>query len=110
MGFKYYFNNYVFRVFYGFYQTLLLYFRCNSYVYSLFAFDYFTFAIIIASKTAPISKTFGYYRAEVLAAFINGITIILSIIWIIYEAIERFLNPQIIDIKTTMIVAIIGLL
>lgn len=65
------------------------------------------FAIIIASKTAPISKTFGYYRAEVLAAFINGITIILSIIWIIYEAIERFLNPQIIDIKTAMIVAII---
>src|SRR5574344_84838 len=67
-------------------------------------------AIIIASKTAPISKTFGYYRAEVLAAFINGITIILSIIWIIYEAIERFLNPQIIDIKTAMIVAIIGLI
>ena len=66
-------------------------------------------AIIIASKTAPISKTFGYYRAEVLAAFINGITIVLSIIWIIYEAIERFLNPQIIDIKTAIIVAIIGL-
>ncbi len=36
--------------------------------------------------------------------------IILSIIWIIYEAIERFLNPQIIDIKTAMIVAIIGLI
>ncbi|MGJ0363684.1 cation diffusion facilitator family transporter [Aliarcobacter cryaerophilus] len=67
-------------------------------------------AIIIASKTAPIYKTFGYYRAEVLAAFINGITIVLSIIWIIYEAIERFLNPQIIDIKTALIVAIIGLI
>ena len=66
-------------------------------------------AIIIASKTAPISKTFGYYRIEVIAAFINGITIILSIIWIIYEAIERFLNPQVIDIKTAIIVAIIGL-
>lgn len=66
-------------------------------------------AIIIASKRAPLSKTFGYYRAEVLAAFINGLTIILSIIWIIYEAIERFLNPSVIDIKTAMIVAIIGL-
>lgn len=66
-------------------------------------------AIIIASKTAPISKTFGYYRVEVLAAFINGITIVLSIIWIVYEAFERFLNPQIIDIKMAMIVAIIGL-
>ncbi|NCB13948.1 MAG: cation transporter, partial [Erysipelotrichia bacterium] len=67
-------------------------------------------AIVIANKKAPIEKTFGYYRIEVLAAFINGITIILSIIWIVYEAIERFLNPEIIDIKTALIVAIIGLI
>lgn len=67
-------------------------------------------AIIIASKTAPLSKTFGYYRAEVLAAFINGITIVLSILWILYEAVDRFLNPSIIDIKIAMIVAIIGLI
>ena len=66
-------------------------------------------AIIIASKQAPLEKTFGYYRAEVLAAFINGITIVLSILWIIYEAIERFLNPEVIDIKIAMIVATIGL-
>jgi len=66
-------------------------------------------AIIIASKKAPISKTFGYYRIEVLAAFINGITIILSIFWIVYEAIERFLNPATIDVKTAMVVALIGL-
>lgn len=66
-------------------------------------------AIIIASKIAPISKTFGYYRIEVLAAFVNGITIVLSIVWIVYEAYERFINPQIIDIKMAMIVAVIGL-
>lgn len=68
------------------------------------------FGIIIASKKAPISKTFGYYRAEVLAAFINGIAIVLSIVWIIYEAYDRFINPQIIDLKTAVIVAIIGLI
>ncbi len=67
-------------------------------------------AIVIASKKAPASKTFGYYRIEVLAAFINGLTIIASIFWIIYEAIERYLNPKIIDIKMAMIVAIIGLI
>ncbi len=67
-------------------------------------------AIIIASKKAPLDKTFGYYRIEVIAAFINGLTIILSIIWIVYEAFERFLNPQSIDIKTAMIVASIGLI
>jgi cobalt-zinc-cadmium efflux system protein len=66
-------------------------------------------AIVIASKKAPISKTFGFYRTEVIAAFVNGITIMLSIIWIVYEAIERFFNPQIIDIKTAIIIAIIGL-
>ncbi len=66
-------------------------------------------AIIIASKKASINKTFGYYRVEVLAAFINGLTIVLSIFWILYEAVERYLNPQIIDIKMAMIVALIGL-
>lgn len=66
-------------------------------------------AIILASKKAPINKTFGYYRAEVLAAFINGITIVLSIFWILYEAIQRFLNPSEIDVKIAIIVAIIGL-
>lgn len=66
-------------------------------------------AIVIASKNAPLNKTFGLYRSEVIAAFINGITIVLSILWIIYEAVLRFLNPQIIDIKTAFIVAIVGL-
>lgn len=67
-------------------------------------------AIVIAAKEAPLSKTFGYYRAEVLAAFINGITIVLSIFWILYEAVVRFLNPQSIDIQTALIVATIGLI
>jgi len=67
-------------------------------------------AIIIASKKAPTEKTFGYYRIEVLAAFINGITIVLSIFWILYEATLRFLNPSIIDIKISMSVAILGLI
>lgn len=66
-------------------------------------------AIILASKQAPLAKTFGYYRAEVLAAFINGITIVLSIVWILYEAVLRFLNPTVIDLKVASIVAIIGL-
>ncbi|MEA3354753.1 MAG: cation diffusion facilitator family transporter [Campylobacterota bacterium] len=66
-------------------------------------------AITMASKQAPINKTFGYYRAEVLAAFINGVTIVLSILWIVYEAYERFINPSSIDIKIAMVVATIGL-
>ncbi len=67
-------------------------------------------AIIIANKKAPLEKTFGYYRAEVLAAFMNGITIVLSIIWIVYEAVLRFLHPETIDVRTALIVATIGLI
>ena len=66
-------------------------------------------AIIIASKKAPLDKTFGYYRVEVLAAFVNGLTIILSIFWILYEAVDRYFNPGEIDLKTAGTVAIIGL-
>ncbi len=67
-------------------------------------------AIIIASKQAPIDKTFGYYRVEVLAAFVNGLTIILSICWILYEAVDRYFNPSEIDLMTAGIVAIVGLI
>jgi len=67
-------------------------------------------AIIIASKQAPLDKTFGYYRVEVLAAFVNGLTIILSIFWILYEAVDRYFNPSVIDLKTAGIVAVIGLI
>lgn len=66
-------------------------------------------AIVMASKTAPSSKTFGYHRLEVLAAFINAITIGLSVIWILYEAVDRFMNPLAIQAGTTMTVALIGL-
>src|SRR5574344_616640 len=98
------------EIFYGFLSNSLALISDAIHMFThSFALIVSLLAIIIASKTAPISKTFGYYRAEVLAAFINGITIVLSIIWIIDEAIERFLNPQIIDIKTAMIVTIIGL-
>jgi cobalt-zinc-cadmium efflux system protein len=67
-------------------------------------------SIIIANKKAPLNNTFGYYRIEVLAAFINGLTIILSIFWILYEAIDRYLNPSQIDLKTAGFIAIVGLI
>ena len=35
-------------------------------------------------------KTYGYYRLEILAAFINGIALVLISLWVIYEAYERW--------------------
>lgn len=67
-------------------------------------------AIIVATTKRSKNKTFGYYRFEVIAAFINGITIAISVVWILYEAIHRLLNPGSIDIKMMLIFATFGLI
>ncbi|MHA2184604.1 MAG: cation diffusion facilitator family transporter [Promethearchaeota archaeon] len=66
-------------------------------------------ANFIARKPACHHKTFGLYRAEVLAAFINGLFLIPIVGVILYEAILRFLNPQEIGGFYMLIVAFIGL-
>ena len=50
-------------------------------------------AIRFASKPANHNKTYGYYRLEILAAFVNAATLILLSIWIIFEAYLRFRDP-----------------
>jgi len=45
-------------------------------------------------KEASLKRTFGYKRAEIIAAFINSATLIIVAFYLIYEAIKRFLNPQ----------------
>jgi cobalt-zinc-cadmium efflux system protein len=51
-------------------------------------------AIWFASRPATSKKTYGYYRTEILAAFVNGIALVLLSLWIIYEAVERWNAPQ----------------
>lgn len=51
------------------------------------------FAIWFAARPATSRKTYGYYRLEILAAFVNGIALVLLSIWIIYEALDRWKNP-----------------
>lgn len=48
----------------------------------------------LTKRKASFQKTFGYKRAEILAAFINAATLIVVAIILIKEAIERFQNPQ----------------
>ncbi len=47
-----------------------------------------------ASRPATAKKTFGYYRLEILAAFLNGVALVLISIWVIYEAYTRWASPQ----------------
>lgn len=67
-------------------------------------------AVILSTKAATKNKTFGYKRFEPIAAFINGLTLILIPIFIIIEAINRMITP--IDIVTNqmLIVGTIGLI
>ncbi len=55
-------------------------------------------------------KTFGYRRAEIVGAFVNLVTLVLIALYLIKEAVERFLDPQPIDASIMLIVAVIGLL
>src|SRR3712207_1078579 len=45
-------------------------------------------AFWFASRPANSRKTYGYYRLEILAAFINGVALVLISLWIFYEAYE----------------------
>jgi cobalt-zinc-cadmium efflux system protein len=48
----------------------------------------------LVKKKASLKRTFGYKRAEILAAFINASTLIIVAILLIFEAVKRFQNPQ----------------
>lgn len=55
------------------------------------------FAVYLQSKPADESRTFGYHRAGVLAAFVNALTLVLLSVWILYEAWLRLLHPEPVD-------------
>jgi cobalt-zinc-cadmium efflux system protein len=65
-------------------------------------------AVHFQSRPAGPSKTFGYLRAGVLAAFINAATLIILSIWIGIEAIHRLTSPLVVQPQVMMIVAAAG--
>jgi cobalt-zinc-cadmium efflux system protein len=76
-----------------------------------------TVAILITYITERISKrasnkkfTFGYKRIQILAAMFNAVTLIAICVFLIFEAWERFNNPQPVKSVLMMTVAVIGLL
>ncbi|MDW7739040.1 MAG: cation diffusion facilitator family transporter [Bacillota bacterium] len=68
------------------------------------------FANRIAQKPKDPRMTFGYKRAEILAAFINSSVLLAISVMLIYEAIKRFSTPEPIDSTLMITVAFIGLL
>jgi cobalt-zinc-cadmium efflux system protein len=66
-------------------------------------------AIIIARKPPCHHRTFGLYRAEILAAFINGLFLLLVVAVIVVEAIRRIIHPEQVLALHMLIIAIVGL-
>jgi len=66
-------------------------------------------AIMLARRPKTAQRTFGLYRAEILAAFINGLFLIPIAGYIIYESILRILNPEKVLSTEMLIIAFIGL-
>jgi cobalt-zinc-cadmium efflux system protein len=64
----------------------------------------------IISRRPPSPKhSFGFGRAEALAAFVNSIVMLALVAWIVFEAISRFYDPHKVDGLTVTVVAGIGL-
>lgn len=76
-----------------------------------------TMALALAAMAFHVSKrppdgqlTFGYQRFQILAAFVNGLSLLAIVGWILFEAINRFLNPGEILGETMLVVAAAGLI
>jgi cobalt-zinc-cadmium efflux system protein len=66
-------------------------------------------AIVIARRPPCHHRTFGLYRAEILAAFVNGLFLLVVAALVIYEAILRIIQPQQVLGLQMLAVALIGL-
>ncbi|ADU93786.1 cation diffusion facilitator family transporter [Geobacillus sp. Y412MC52] len=67
-------------------------------------------AVWLAAKPASPKRTYGFYRFEILAALVNGVTLVVIAAWIIWEAVGRFVNPPVVASGPMMAVAAVGLL
>lgn len=67
------------------------------------------FAIWFAARPATPERTFGYYRAEILAALANAVVLVGISIYILFEAYQRFRNPPEVASGLMLTIAVIGL-
>ena len=67
------------------------------------------FAIWLAGKPPTRTKTYGYYRVEILAALTNAVLLLVVSVFILFEAYRRFVDPPDVLGKPMLAVAAIGL-
>lgn len=75
-----------------------------------------TMALALAAVAFQVSKrpadgrlTYGYQRFQILAAFVNGLSLLVIVGWILFEAFNRFVSPRDVLGETMLVVATAGL-
>jgi len=66
-------------------------------------------AFHVSKRPADTRLTYGYQRFQILAAFVNGLSLLFIVGWILYEAVNRFVAPREVMGETMLIVAAAGL-
>jgi cobalt-zinc-cadmium efflux system protein len=64
----------------------------------------------LMQRPATPQRTFGFYRAEILAALINGLSLMVLSLYVIYEAIGRMAAPPTVETGPMLAIATLGLL
>ena len=67
-------------------------------------------ALKLSKRKASYNQTFGYKRAQLIAAFVNALSLLIVAFYLIYEAVLRFLNPQVIQPNLVIWLAGLGIL
>src|SRR3989337_465831 len=75
----------------------------------VFALSLSWLALYICSMPPTETRTYGWHRSEVFAAFINGVTLLFVSLIIFYEAYQRLISPPEVRAIGTTVVASIGL-
>jgi cobalt-zinc-cadmium efflux system protein len=65
-------------------------------------------AQVIAKRPPSARHSFGFVRAEALAAFVNSLAMLFLVGWIVYEAVHRLAKPEPVQGFTVLVVAAIG--
>ena len=73
------------------------------------ALAYALVAVWLAQRPVTLKRTYGYYRVEILSAFLNGIFLWAVVIFIFYEAVQRIQRPADVQSLNMLIIAVLGL-
>lgn len=63
----------------------------------------------LSRRKASLNQTFGLKRAELIAAFVNALSLVVIALYLIYEAVFRFFEPQVIQPTLVIWLAVLGI-